>query len=138
MENIVLIGTLVGSLTVTSYRPIPSQTDSTPLYTSTNEHIFKGGAAISRDLLCGACRKLHNRCKHPEYPKRIHYGDLLYVKDVGIMKVNDSMGSTKLDKRSGKRITIKNSIDILVLSYSEEKAIGVKTKAVYKLREYAL
>lgn len=134
--QIILIAVLVGNLTVTSYRSIPQQTDSTPFHTSTGAHVEPGGAAISRDLLCGACRKLHKRCAHPEYQKKIHYGDWLYVEGYGFRFVNDCMSNTSnirvKDKRY-KRI-IYNQIDIWVNSYKEEKTVGIKKLNVYRIK----
>lgn len=137
MNELILIGLFVGNLTVTSYRSVPKQTDSTPYHTSTNEVVRKGGAAISRDLLCGACRKLHNRCLHPEVKGKVHYGDYVLVKYHGIFKINDCMGLSKYDKKTKKRYPIKNSIDIWVSTYKEEKAIGVQKQNVYIINRSA-
>lgn len=134
--NVVLIAVLIGELTVTSYRSIPSQTDSTPFHTSTNAGVEPGGVAVSRDLLCGACRKLHKRCAHPEYPKKIHYGDWLFVKGYGFRFVNDCMGATSSIRVKGKvkRRIITQQIDLWVSSYKEEKSVGVKKLEVYKVK----
>lgn len=138
MNSIILISLLVGNLTVTSYRSVHQQTDATPYHTSTNEVVRKGGVAVSRDLLCGACRKLHKRCAHPEVTGKVHYGDYLLVDGHGILKVNDVMGATKYDKKTKRRYPITNAIDIWVSSYKEEKAIGVQKRKVFLInrREY--
>ncbi len=83
---------------------------------------------MSRDLLCGACRKLHKRCKHPEYAKKLHYGDWLYSQDVGFVRINDVMGAytTQLVNGRKKRFPITQHIDVWVATYSNEKAFFKK------------
>lgn len=134
--NLVLVAVLVGNLTVTSYRSVTKQTDSTPFHTSTGAGVEPGGAAISRDLLCGACRKLHKRCEHPEYKKKIHYGDWLFVEGYGFRFVNDCMSDTSIIRVKGKKKKriITNQIDLWVGSYREEKSVGVKQLKVYKIQ----
>ena len=134
--NLVFVAVLIGELTVTSYRSIPAQTDSTPFHTSTGAHVEPGGAAVSRDLLCGACRKLHKRCRHPEYAKKLHYGDWLYVDGYGFRFINDVMGKTSTTKVKGRRHKriITNQIDIWVSSYKEEKIVGFSKLKVYKIQ----
>lgn len=134
--NMVLVAVLVGELTVTSYRSVPNQTDSTPYHTSTNAMVEPGGVALSRDLLCGACRKLHKRCAHPEYQKKIHYGDWLFVEDYGFRFVNDCMSDTSTIRVKGKKKKriITNQIDLWVRSYKEEKSVGVKKLNVFKIQ----
>ncbi len=113
---------------MTAYQSTPSQTDSSPNYTSTGERTKHGGVAVSRDLLCGACRKLHKRCQHPEDARKIHYGDWLYVHGVGFLRANDVMGAYTTERVRGKRvrIPIKNHIDVWVGSLAEEKAFHKK------------
>ena len=113
--NIIFHGLFIGSLIVTSYRSVPSQTDQTPYHTSTNERVSPDGVAISRDLLCGACRKAHKRCGHPEYRKKLHYGDWVYIEEVGFKRVFDCM-----NKRH------KNRADVWVRSFKDEKAFHKK------------
>jgi len=137
MNSLMIVSLFIGNLTVTSYRSVPQQTDSTPYHTSTNEIVRKGGAAVSRDLLCGACRKLHRRCAHPEVTSKVHYGDYVLVEDHGIFKVNDVMGLTKYDKKLKKRFPISKAIDIWVATYKEEKRIGVQSKNVYLINRSA-
>lgn len=133
--KLALVAVLIGNLTVTSYRSVPKQTDSTPYHTSTGAHVEPGGAAISRDLLCGACRKLHKRCRHPEYKKKIHYGDWLFVEGYGFRFVNDCMSNTSDIRVKGKRKKriITNQIDLWVRTYKEEKTVDVKKLNVYKI-----
>lgn len=133
--KLALVAVLIGELTVTSYRSVPNQTDSTPYHTSTNVHVEPGGVAVSRDLLCGACRKLHRRCKHPEYAKKIHYGDWLYVEGYGFRFVNDCMSDTSSIRVKGKikKRFIRNQIDLWVRSYQQEKSVGVKKGNVFKI-----
>ena len=130
--NPLLLSILVGSLTVTSYRSVSDQTDSSPFFTSTGERCCFGGAAISQDLLCGACRKLHRRCDHPDYTKKLHYGDQLYIKEIGFKVINDCMGKfntykVKTDK-GYKRLFKKQlrGLDIWVSRKEDEKAFHKK------------
>jgi len=134
--QMVFVAILIGNLTVTSYRSVPGQTDSTPFHTSTGAHVEPGGVAVSRDLLCGACRRLHKRCRHPENPK-IHYGDWLFVERYGFRFVNDCMSNTSTIRYKGKvkRRIITKQIDIWVNSYQEEKTVNVKKLGVYKIEK---
>jgi hypothetical protein len=136
VKEILITLVLIGRLVTTSYRSVPSQTDSTPFYTSTNEHVEVGGAAISRDLLCGACRRLHHRCKRPDNPTKLHYGDWLYIEGFGFRRINDVMGaySTVRKGRHRIRIPIKNHIDIFVQTYKEEKLVNIRIEKVYKVK----
>ena len=94
--NLVLTLILLGNFTITAYRSVPSQTDDSPYYTSTGEHVCKHGVAISQDLLANNGGQLH-------------YGDLVYIEDVGFKIVNDVM-----NKRH------KNRMDIWVPKYEDE------------------
>lgn len=133
--KLIAVAVLIGNLTVTSYRSVTQQTDSSPYHTSTGAHVEPGGVAVSRDLLCGACRKLHRRCQHPEYTKKIHYGDWLYISGYGFRFVNDCMSNTSDIRVKGrwKKRLIRNQIDIWVKSYNEEKLINTKKLNVYKI-----
>jgi hypothetical protein len=134
----------LGTLTVTSYRSVPLQTDSSPFYTSTGERVSSSGVAISQDLLCGACRKLHKRCRHPEYQKKIHYGDVLYTEIAGFRIVNDCMGKTskrRIKTKDGSRVVFSkqnNWIDLWVPRLKDErefhKTYGVNKHDVYILK----
>lgn len=134
LNEIIIIGALIGPLTVTSYRSIPEATDDTPFNTSTGERVYSGGVAVSRDLLCGACRKLHHRCAHPEDGRHIHYGDYLYLPNRGFYKVFDVMGATKYDRVTKKRYAIKQSVDLWVPTYKAECVIGLHVQPVYKVK----
>lgn len=137
MKTLILAATIIGNLVITSYRATPQQTDSSPFYTSTGNKVRAGGCAISRDLLCGACRKLHHRCKHPEYDKKIHYGEWLYVSEYGFRQVNDCMGAYSTVRKGKKKIHIPivHHVDLFVEKWSEEHSIGVKQRDVFKVRE---
>lgn len=130
--KLILISMFLGSLTVTSYRSVVGQTDSSPFHTSTGQKVKLGGAAISQDMLCGACRKLHKRCEHPEYAKKVHYGDHVYIKEIGFKVINDCMGKVKtyrIKTNSGyKRLFKKQlrSIDIWVPLKEDERAFHSK------------
>ena len=98
-------------LTVTSYRPIPAQTDSSPNWTSTGSPAVMGICAASRDLLSDG---------------RLHYGDIVEVPKLGVYKVMDTM-----NKRH------KNHIDILVYTVTQERIVGwrkqVSVKVIYDI-----
>ena len=96
--NLILTMILIGNFIVTSYRSVPNQTDKSPFYTSTGERTSPDGIAISQNLLCSTCLKLHRRCKHLDGDKRIHYGDWLLVEDIGLKRVNDVMNKRFTDR----------------------------------------
>ena len=98
---------LLGLLQVTSYRPIPSQTDSSPTWTSIGDRTTKYGIAVSQDLLRS---------------KVVKYGDILCVDRYGCRVVNDCMG----DRHSW-------AIDMLVFTKAEEKRVGIRRLKVWKL-----
>ncbi len=126
--SLILTAILIGNLQVTAYRSVPSQTDASPYYTSTNELVSPDGVAISQDLICLACKKLHKRCKHPENPTALHYGDWIYIDKVGYKRVNDLMA-----KRHKMRV------DVWVRNYKEEKAFDRQFRStkltVFKIKE---
>ncbi len=132
---------LLGTIVVTSYRSVPGQTDSSPFYTSTGEQVSNSGVAISQDRLCKACRRLHRRCAHPENQTAIHYGDCLYIDNVGMRIVNDCMGRQKhyyiRTKAGFKKLFIKqtNWLDVWVGSYKEEHNFHRRFKG-HKLMVY--
>ncbi len=103
---------LLGGVTITSYRAVPSQTDSTPNLTATGEHVTLGGIAASQDLLCGHKSPGHSRgaCL-----KSLHYGDHVYVEGFGIFRVNDCMNARH-----------RMAVDIFVRTKSEERQIGTR------------
>lgn len=108
--SITLITVFLSTLTVTSYRSIPSQTDSSPWITSIGERVSPRGCAVSPDLL-----------KKNGGP--LNYGDLVYVEGIGFKFVNDVM-----NKRN------RNAVDIWVRNYSEEKKIGVQKQRVFLIK----
>lgn len=130
--KIIIIAVFIGNLTVTSYRSVPNQTDTSPFHTSIGQRVKVNGAAISQDILCGACRKLHKRCEHPEYPKKLHYGDTVYIGEIGFVVINDCMGKVKTYKikiNSDYRRLFKKqleSIDLWVPFKEDEKAFHSK------------
>lgn len=107
MNAITMFLIVVGSMTVTSYRSVPEQTDSSPYITSIGEKVNKSGVAVSQDLL-----------------KRgvLHYGDIIYIEGYGLKVVNDTMNPH-----------MKNHVDIWVKTYKEEKSIGTRCLTIYKL-----
>lgn len=106
-----LIIVLLGTMTITSYQPVPAQTkpeckDRFHCTTSIDDGITQFGAAVSQDLLRNGT---------------IHYGDALMIEGFGSMRVvNDTM-----NKRH------KRSVDLMVFSYSEEKKVGVQHRRVW-------
>lgn len=143
--NPTMIIVFVGSLTFTSYRSVKNQTDDTPFHTSINQRVFNGGAAISQDRLCGACRKLHKRCERPDNPTKIHYGDCLYLEGVGFKIVNDCMGKFsryKIRTKNGTRVLFKkqtNWIDVWVPTLKDEQQFhrskGIRQYKVWLVKE---
>lgn len=127
MNELLLIGMLVGNLTVTSYQSLKKDTDNSPFYTSIGERTNANGVAVSRDLICGACKKLHRRCAHPENPTKLHYKDLLFIEDVGYRVVNDVMADKT--KKGDKVRLIRNQLDIWVPSRNAEKEFHKKFKS---------
>jgi 3D (Asp-Asp-Asp) domain-containing protein len=105
--KLILCAVLIGKFTITSYRSIPSQTDSSPWITSIGEHVHSHGVAVSQDLL----RKNGGL---------LEYGDTIYIEGFGFKVVNDVM-----NKRC------KRQVDIWVRTYVEEKRVGVKSGRVW-------
>lgn len=121
-EIVLFIGILLNSsMTITSYRSIKSQTDSSPNFTSIGDFTHKGGCAVSRDLL--------SRWNGP-----CNYGDYIYVESLGIYKINDVMGDTGYDRVAHKRFKIRQHIDLWVSSYDEEKKIGLQHHKVFLIK----
>lgn len=108
MNEILIVLSLLGNMTVTSYRSVPSQTDNSPYVTSIGEKVNKSGVAVSQDLL-----------------KRgvVKYGDILYIEGYGLKVVNDTMNPR-----------LKNHIDIWVATYGEEKQVGTRKLLIYKVK----
>lgn len=100
--NLILIGVLIGSLQITSYRSVPEQTDDSPFITATGERVCKDGVAVSQDLLKS---------------KTVKYGDWLFIEGIGLKRVNDTMHNRH-----------NNHIDVWVSSLDEEKKFHKKFK----------
>lgn len=98
---------LLGILTVTSYRPIPAQTDASPTWTSIGDRTTKFGCAVSQDLLKSGV---------------VHYGDVLLIEGYGYRIVNDTMNPRHT-----------NHVDMLVFTRDEERAIGTRHLKIYVL-----
>lgn len=101
---------LIGMVTLTSYQPIPAQTKPEcrgrfACTTSIDDGITKYGVAVSQDMLADG---------------RLHYGDVIYIQNYGWRIVNDCM-----NKRH------KNSVDLMVFTRAEEKAVGVRHLKVW-------
>jgi 3D (Asp-Asp-Asp) domain-containing protein len=104
---------LLGTLTVTSYRPIAAQTkpDCKGRFnctTAIDDGITKYGLAVSQDMLKDG---------------RVHYGDSIYVDGYGWKIVNDCMAARHRD-----------SVDIMVFTKAEEKAVGVRHLKVWVVK----
>lgn len=94
-------------VTLTSYRSVPEQTDSTPYITSRGTRVNSHTLAVSQDLLEGeAC-----------------YGDAVYIPGFGFKIVEDVMNA-----RHNK------SMDMWVASHDQEKGVGVRRLHVYVVR----
>lgn len=106
-----LLIVLLGTMTITSYQPVPGQTkpeckDRFHCTTSIDDGITQFGAAVSQDMLRSGT---------------IHYGDALMIEGFGTMRiVNDTM-----NKRH------KRHVDLLVFSYAEEKKVGTQHRRVW-------
>lgn len=120
MKELILITTLLGNLTITSYQPKESQTDASPWTTSIGERVHPHGVAASRDLL--------KRWGGP-----LDYGDWIYIDGYGFKVVNDCMSDTKWDDVKKKRVPIVKSLDIWVSSKDEEHRVGTKIRKVFKV-----
>ena len=110
MKELIFIVTLLGNMTITSYRSVEEQTDDTPYITSTGEYVHSAGVALSRNLL-------------KRWDGSVEYGDLVYIEGYGFKIVNDCM-----DARH------RNAVDIWVATHEEEKAIGVRRGKVWLVR----
>lgn len=129
MEAALLI-VYLGTMTVTSYQPVPNQTkpECVNRYnctTSIDDGITRYGVAASQDLLASGVVK---------------YGDVLDVPGFGLRVVNDCMGLTRCDKRNLegkciKRVSQTNAIDLLVFNHAEEKKVGVRVLKITRIRQ---
>ncbi len=112
MTSVELI--LLGTMTLTSYQPIPAQTKSQCVNrhkceTSIGDGITMYGAAASQDLLKSG---------------RLHYGDVIWVSGYGWRVINDTMNPRH-----------KNSIDLLVFTREQEKQVGVRHLEIFRVKE---
>ena len=107
-----MLAILLGTLTVTSYRPVPSQTrpecrDRWHCDTANGDGVTRYGIAVSQDLLRAGL---------------VRYGDVLCVDGLSCRVVNDCMNPR-----------IRRAVDLMVFTRAEEKRIGVRHLKVYKL-----
>lgn len=102
MKDLILTALLISKLTITSYRSTPSQTDNSPYYTSIGDHVCKHGIAISQDLLASG---------------QLKYGDWVYIEDIGIKQINDTMAAK-----------MTQHVDVWVGTLAEERAFHKKYK----------
>lgn len=110
---------LLSTITLTGYQPLRSQTDDSPHFTSIGSRVNDNGIAVSRDLLCPMAlsknlfikRHKSSVCKI----KRIHYGDLIYIDEIGFKIVNDCMNARH-----------KKRMDVFVWTLKDERAIGTR------------
>lgn len=107
----------LGVLTLTSYQPVPEQTDSSPLITSIGHYVHPFGAAISRDLL-----KSGEAC----------YGDVLYVDGYGLRVINDTMSPYAY--RTNPPTPQTRWVDILVMTRLEESQVKVQKRRVWVVK----
>lgn len=105
-----LLIVLLGTMTVTAYRPVPAQTDLSPTFTSIGDRTTRYGIAVSQDLL---------------ETGEIKYGDVLKVDGLGLRIVNDTMA---------RRHT--RSVDLLVLTREEEKRVGIRRCKIWRIRDH--
>jgi hypothetical protein len=126
MKLLVVI-TLIGNLTVTSYQSVPNQTDDTPYRTSINERVNGAGIAVHPSLLCPNAKAVTGKnrfvlCKRDTKgcnKESMHYFDVVYVEDIGFKTVVDVMASsTKMDSK----------LDVWVPTVSAEKEFHKKFK----------
>jgi len=108
MNTMALVLVFIGNVTLTSYRSVHSQTDSSPWITSIGERVTIRGCAISQDLLQSG---------------KIKYGDLLYIEGYGYRFANDTMN-----------VRLKNSIDLWVTTKQEEVKIGNRKARIWVVK----
>lgn len=109
IEGILVVLLSSAPFTVTAYRPIPSQTDASPTWTSEGDRTTKHGVAVSQDLLGSG---------------EIRYGDVLKIEGLeGLRVVNDCMN-----------VRHTRSVDLLVFTHAEEKRIGVRRCKIWRIR----
>lgn len=96
------------NVTVTSYRSVPAQTDSSPYVTSIGHRTHPYGCAVSQDLLKSG---------------KIKYGDVVYIPGFGLKVVNDTMHPRH-----------KMSVDMWVATAKEEKRVGVRKLTIFVIK----
>lgn len=99
---ITTIAVLIGTFNVTSYRSVVEQTDDSPFITSIGQRVCGHGIAVSQDMLKS---------------RAVKYGDWVYVENVGMKQINDTMN-----------IRHKNRFDVWVSSLKEEREFHRKFK----------
>ena len=100
--KLILISLFLGNFNATAYRSVPEQTDNSPFITSIGERVCKDGVAVSQDLLKS---------------KKLKYGDWLYIEEVGLKRINDTMHP---------RFT--NHVDVWLSTLAEEKKFHARYK----------
>ena len=106
--NSLIVAVALGTATITSYRSVPEQTDSTPFITSIGQHVSEAGAAVSPDFLNSG---------------DICYGDAVIVDGHGIRYVNDTTHPR-----------LKKTIDLWVKDYKSEKKVGITKRKIWVLK----
>lgn len=110
---LVLHTVFIGRLVATSYRSVPRQTKPCPgcFYTSIGERVCRDGVAVSQDMLRDG---------------RVKYGDWLFIRGIGLKRVNDCMNARW-----------KNRVDIWLETYEQEKAFDKRfrgtTTDIYRI-----
>ena len=92
-----LAAVFIGSMSITSYRSVPEQTDSTPFITADGSYVTPYGVAVSRNLL-------------RRWGGTLQYGDIVYIESIGFKVVNDTMHERHT-----------NHIDVWVRRLDEER-----------------
>ena len=98
----------VKNLTISAYTPSVNECDSDPHITSSMNRVRLGIVAVSRDL----------------FKEGWVFGRKIYIKNYGIFVIDDLMGKTK--KVKGKKVPIKQSIDIFMWNKKEARKFGIK------------
>jgi 3D (Asp-Asp-Asp) domain-containing protein len=105
---------LLGTLTITAYRPVrwqtkPTCTDRHHCETATGENVSELGVAVSRDLLQSGV---------------VHFGDVLFITGIGYRIVFDVMGPRNY-----------KALDVFVYEKNEERKIGTRHLKVWLIGE---
>ena len=107
---------LLGVLQITSYRPVavqtkPECTSRDHCRTANDDGITKYGCAVSQDYIKSGA---------------IRYGDAIYIEGYGLRIVNDCLNARYV-----------HSVDMLVFTRAEEKAVGVRHLRVWLIKPEA-